>query len=138
MTDWLGWTAYLAAYPSTTLTEAAYPAYAQQAETEINRQTFGRAELVDSTDTDAISALALLEGLMINRLLNRAAEDAQCGSGAIQSASNDGYSETYVAAKDLRVERYYEDAELARKTLGLSSTRWLIYTGGVYHRPGRR
>lgn len=137
MTDWLGWTAFQAVYPATTLTESTYPAFALQAELVINQRTYGRAELVDSTDTDTQQILAQLEGLLINRFVARAAEDSQSGAGTIQSASNDGYSETYAARQDVRTARQYEDAELVRQMLGFPDTRWLLYAGGVYHRFGR-
>lgn len=137
MTDWLGWDAYKAAYPNTSLTSDTYPAAALQAELVIDQRTYSRAELVETTDTDTRKALAQLEGMLITRVAVRTVEDARSAYGAVQSASNDGYSEVYTARQELRTARQYEDAELVRQMLDFPDTRWLLYAGGVYHQFGR-
>lgn len=135
MTSWLTWEEFSAAHPEQ-LTEAEYTSLAAQAAMTIRYYTRYRADIAE--DEESVAVLKSCQESLVLSGKSRADADNRSGAGAVASASNDGYSETYVSRMDLFNIRETEDKLTIAKMLGGPQTRWMLYTGGVYHAPARR
>ena len=134
---WLNYEDFKARYPSTTLTEADFPALAGEAEMAINDQTFWRAQV--ATDEDSLAALATCEAQLIQLALTTDADSAvQSSLTGVTSVSNHGYTEAYAAADQTLSTIERERRQIINTVLSGPSTRWMLYKGGVYHPRGRR
>ena len=136
MTDgWLNYPGYLV-YGYERVTEDAFPQLAARATLLIMEATHWRAAA--ARDAVCYKALQDCEALLISDAAARQAAAEASGNGMVTSASNDGYSESYAAAADLRKEAALRDRETIRQSLSGPSTSWMLYAGGAYHPPARR
>ena len=134
---WLNYEDFKARYPSTTLTEADFPALAGEAEMAINDQTFWRAQV--ATDEDSLAALATCEAQLIQLALDhRRGQRDPIEPDRVTSVSNHGYTEAYAAADQTLSTIERKRKQIIETILSGPSTRWMLYKGGVYHPRGRR
>lgn len=110
---------------------AAFPLLAAKATLQIIEATHWRAAV--ARDETSRKALQDCEALLISDAAARQASAAASGNGTVTSANNDGYSESYASAADMRKEAAVRDRETIRQALGGPSTSWMLYAGGVYH-----
>lgn len=132
---WLNFNQY-AGYGYEAVNEADFPLIAAKVTLLIMEATHWRA----ATAKDAVSIKALqdCEALLISNAETRSQAAEASGDGTVTSANNDGYSESYASAADIRKEASIRDRETIRQALGSPSTSWMLYAGGVYHPPARR
>lgn len=105
---------YKNTYHGNKISETAWPAFSRDAAAYVDKITFGRAS-ADGLD-DALKQACQMA-------VCAAAEELQTqdAGGVVASASNDGYSETYIAASQTPGQRL-------RASVGL----WLDNTGLLY------
>lgn len=105
---------YKSSYHGNKISETAWPAFSRDAAAYVDKITFGRAS-ADELDETRKQACQMA--------ICAAAEELQTqdAGGVVASASNDGYSETYVAASQTPGQRL-------RASVGL----WLDNTGLLY------
>ena len=115
---------------------AAFPRLAEKATLQIMEATHWRAAV--ARDEISRKALQDSEALLISDAAARQASAAASGNGTVTSANNDGYSESYASAADMRKEAAIRNQETIRQALGGPSTSWMLYAGGAYHPPARR
>ena len=84
-----------------------------------------------------MKALQDCEALLLSDAAARQLTAEVSSEGTVTSSSNDGYTESYASAADLRKEAATRDRETVRQALGGPATSWMLYAGGVYHPPGR-
>lgn len=132
---WLNFTQY-AAYGYEAVEEAAFPRVSARATLLIMEVTHWRAAA--AKDAACIKALQDCEALLISDAVTRSQAIEASGNGMVTSASNDGYSESYASAADIRKEASARDRETIHQALGSPATAWMLYAGGVYHPPARR
>lgn len=101
---------YSTSYHGDKISEAAWPAFARDAAAYVDKVTFGRA-----SDTSGELRTACQMAVCA------AAEELQMqeAGGVVASASNDGYSETYVAAAQTPSQRMRAAAGLWLDGTGL-------------------
>ena len=97
------------------LAEAEYNRFRARAHIEIDNLTFGRA--YSATDEDTITRVKMAECAVVDEL-------SRTRNGVLASASNDGYSESYVTTRSAR--QRVNDA--AARYLALTG---LLFAGGV-------
>lgn len=97
------------------LAEAEYKRLRARARLEIENLTFGRAYSV--TDEDTITRVKMAECAVADEL-------SRMKNGVLASASNDGYSETYVTTRSAR----QRVSDAAARYLALTG---LLFAGGV-------
>lgn len=134
---WVTWEQYQESHPASaaSMTEAEFNELANDAARRIRYRTHQRAQLATTEEEKAV--LADCQAALITELRREAQEDIRRGSSGVASASNDGYSESYASAEDVANDRARRIEEIIKQTLSAPETMWLIYAGGVYHRPGR-
>lgn len=133
---WVTWSEFQTAHPNAVQTETEFNQLAAQAAMTIEDGTHWRAAIAD--EPADITALAKCQSQLIVGYAQVAAVDARTGDGRVTSAGNDGYTESYASAADIRAERDRSQQEILRRTLGGPETGWMLYQGGVYHRLARR
>ena len=116
--------------------DAAFPQFAARATLLIMETTHWRAAA--ARDDKCRKALQECEALLISDAVARQTAAEASGNGTVTSASNDGYSESYASAADMRKEAAIRNQETIRQALGGPSTSWMLYAGGAYHPPARR
>lgn len=132
---WLIYPDYLV-YGYERVTEDAFPQLAARATLLIMETTHWRAAA--ARDDKCRKALQDCEALLISDAVARQTAAEASGNGTVTSASNDGYSESYASAADMRKEAAVRDRETIRQALGCPATSWMLYAGGAYHPPARR
>lgn len=134
---WATWEQYQAAHPSAAraMTSETFTELAAAAARLVEFHTYHRAQL--ATSEEETSALAECQMDLVTELYQEAQEDQKRGGSDVTSASNDGYSESYASAADTHAERERRIRSLVYRDLSGPSTMWMIYAGGVFHRPGR-
>lgn len=134
---WVTWEQYQTARPATaaSMTEADFEELASRAARLIRYSTYQRATLATTEAERAV--LAECQTDLITELYRHAQEDVRRGGAGVNSASNDGYSESFAAAADVASDRERKVKDLIKQTLSAPETMWMIYTGGVYHNAGR-
>lgn len=128
---WLNYAQYQA-YGYEAVAESNFPQLAARAALLILEGTHWRA--ATAQNETCIKALQDCEALLIS--------DAQVrlqtsGDGMVTSVNNDGYTESYASAADLRKEAALRNRETILRSLGGPATSWMLYAGGVYHPPAR-
>jgi len=134
-TTWLTYATFNADHAGAA-TEAEFTDLSARAARVIEDVTDWKASL--ATDDSAIAALAACQEQLVLSLIGQDKAEAAAGSGAVTSASNDGYSESYTSAAAMRAENDTRNTRLVRQMLGAPDIRWMLYAGGVYHPAGRR
>ena len=135
---WLNYEDFKARYPSTTLTEADFPALAGEAEMAINDQTFWRAQV--ATDEDSLAALATCEA----QLIQLALDHRRGQRDPIEPDRRNQREQSWLHGSIRRsgpdpVPRLSGSASRSSKQFCRGHpTRWMLYKGGVYHPRGRR
>ena len=134
---WVTWEQYQAARPASaaTLTAASFEELAAEAARLIKYRTRQRAQLATTEEERAV--LAECQTALITELSKQAREDRRRGGALVNSASNDGYSESFASAADVANDRARRVEDLIKQTLSAPETSWMIYAGGVFSRPGR-
>ena len=132
--SWLTFAEYQA-YGYEALTEEEFPQFAAKATLQIMEATHWRAAA--AKDEASIQALKACEALLLSDAAARARTEAESGNGMVTSSNNDGYSESYASAADIRKEAQLRDRETIRQVLGAPHTSWMLYAGGTYHPPAR-
>lgn len=132
---WLTYTQYQE-YGYEAIAETAFAQMSARATLLVMETTHWRAAAAQ--DEKCVKALQDCEALLLSDAAARQQAEQTSGSGTITSASNDGYSESYASAADLRKEAARRDQETIRRALGGPATSWMLYAGGVYHPPARR
>ena len=134
---WVTWEQYNQLYPreAASMSKCDFDALAARAARELNNLTSYRARLA-STDAER-DVLAACQAELINAIRVADKEDTRRGGVGVQSANNDGYSATFVAASDVDATRERRKRDIIRQYLSAPETAWMIYAGGVYFRPGR-
>lgn len=134
---WATWEQYQQEHPASAagMTEASFEELASRAARIVRFKTYQRAQLAKTEEERAV--LAECQMALVTELHREDREDARRGGAGVTSASNDGYSESYAAAADVASERERKINELIKQTLSAPETMWMIYAGGVFHRPGR-
>ena len=133
--SWLTFTEYLT-YGYEAIAEDEYPRLAAKATLQIMEATHWRAAA--AKDTVCLQALKDCEALLLSDAAARVQMAAESGNGTVTSSNNDGYSESYASAADMRKEATLRDRETVRQALGAPATSWMLYAGGTYHPPARR
>lgn len=131
---WASYTDYVTAYPDSKLSDSSYASLAERARSEILHATAWRAEAAESGTELAI--LRDCQMALINEVLSPAANVGT--SGMVTSASNDGYSESYLSGAEQDKLLHQRQRSLISRYLSAPATGWMLYAGGVYHPPARR
>ena len=131
---WLNFTQYQG-YGYEAIAESAFPQMSARVTLLIMAATHWRAAA--ARDETCIKALQDCEALLLSDAAARQQAAENFGNGTVTSASNDGYSESYASAADLRKEAELRDIATIRRALGGPATSWMLYAGGVYHPPAR-
>lgn len=132
---WLNFIQYTA-YGYEAVDEAEFPRIAAKATLLIMEVTHWRAAA--AKDAASIKTLQDCEALLISDAETRSQAAEASGDGTVTSANNDGYSESYASAADIRKEASIRDRETIHQVLGAPATSWMLYAGGVYHPHARR
>lgn len=132
--SWLSYEEYTA-YGYRPVEAGDFPQAAAQAALLILERTHWRAAI--AKDAKSLQALQDCEALLISDAAARAQAAEGSANGTVTSSSNDGYSESYASAADLRREATLQDAQTIARVLGGPATGWMLYEGGIYHPPAR-
>lgn len=125
MGRWVAYSDYNAQYPG--LTEAEFDDAALLAERVINRCTSWKAE--QASDDGSLSALNDCETQLIRLIVKQQSQGQSGTDGVLASASNDGYSETYVSGVEFVQLQTAAQVQLVRDMLGGPEARWMLYRG---------
>lgn len=131
---WLNHEQYQA-YGYETIEAADFPRLSARATLTILELTHWRA--ATRCGRCQLESLAGLRGAAPFGCSSPAADRRASSEGTVTSSSNDGYTESYASAADLRKEAATRDRETVRQALGGPATSWMLYAGGVYHPPAR-
>ena len=131
---WLNHEQYQA-YGYETIEATDFPRLSARATLTILELTHWRA--ATAADAASLKALQDCEALLLSEAAARQLTAEASSEGTVTSSSNDGYTESYASAADLRKEAATRDRETVRQALGGPATSWMLYAGGVYHPPAR-
>lgn len=131
MNSWLTYADYAARYPGTALSEAEFPALAEDAAGFLLGMTRWTASLADTEEQ--IDRLRECQARLV-----RLAEETGSGWDGVTSVNNHGYTESYASGMDMQAYLGKRQSQIVDEVLSAPSTRWMLYQGGVYHPPRRR
>lgn len=132
MEDWITYDDYTTLYPDDAI-GAAFTGKAADARYLILQATGWRAQ--NASSEAELEALAVCQGALIHEAVTQQASGITAGN--VTSASNDGYSESYVSGTDLRRIIAQRNNDILRRYLSGPDTAWMLYAGGVYHHRAR-